>query len=96
LIAGDPVGTVRFVTSVRVHLAGQFAMTVGKGGVNTARLARRDTHLLAYLVLERGRRVAQSELAGILWESRLPATWKTSLRGSVSRVRSDRGSTIPP
>lgn len=62
-------------------------MTVDGQIVPTARLARRDTLLLAYLVLERDRRVAQSELAEVLWEDRLPATWKTALRGSVSRVR---------
>src|SRR5690606_21030544 len=53
-----------------------------------SRLARRDALVLAYLVLERSRRVAQAELADVVWEERVPPSWRTGLRGSISRVRS--------
>ncbi len=73
---------------VRVQLAGPLRLTVGGRTADGARLTRQDTLALAYLVLERGRQVAQTELADALWDERLPASWKTALRGTISRLRS--------
>ncbi len=72
---------------VRVRLAGQLDLIVDGHRAATTALTRHATLALAYLVLERDRRVARCELVETLWEERLPASWKTGLRGTVHRVR---------
>ena len=53
----------------------------------TTALGPLATLALAFLVVQRHRPVPREELAEILWDEVLPATWEPSLRSIVSRVR---------
>src|SRR5688572_20343714 len=75
------------VTDVRVRLAGPLGISAGGRAADIARLSRHDTLALAYLVVERARRVARTELTEVLWDERVPASWQALLRGSMSRLR---------
>jgi predicted ATPase/DNA-binding SARP family transcriptional activator len=72
---------VRICLTARVRVeADGTAVPVGLGRL--ASLA------LAYLAVERHRPVTHDELAEALWGEDLPQSWRTSLRGIISRVRS--------
>ncbi len=43
--------------------------------------------MLAYLTVERSRRVSRTEVADLLWDERRPATWDAALRGLTRRIR---------
>jgi DNA-binding SARP family transcriptional activator len=43
--------------------------------------------VLAFLVLERHRRVPRSEIADLLWDDHRPPTWDAALRGLTGRIR---------
>ncbi|HEX6870246.1 MAG TPA: BTAD domain-containing putative transcriptional regulator, partial [Micromonosporaceae bacterium] len=72
---------------IRVELAGRLSLLAGERWMDTARLGRNDRLAFAYLMHERSRQVSRSELAELVWEANLPATWKTALRGMISRIR---------
>jgi len=72
-----------------VHVALVGRLRIGAGGqwLDDAELTRHDRLVLAFLIVERARRVSREELADLVWEDRVPASWKTALRGVVSRIR---------
>ena len=73
--------------AISISLAGRVSIGApGQDGPNAA-LGSRARVALAYLALERWRPVARDELADVIWGAELPATWRASLRGVVSRVR---------
>jgi DNA-binding SARP family transcriptional activator len=72
---------------VHVGLVGRLRIGAGGQWMDDAGLTRHDRLVLAYLTLARDRRVSRDELADLVWEDRVPASWKTALRGVVSRVR---------
>ena len=74
-----------------MRLAGPLGMSVDGRVADTARLSRHDTLALAYLIVERSRRVSRSELSDVIWDERIPASWQTLLRGSMSRLRAALG-----
>jgi DNA-binding SARP family transcriptional activator len=84
------------VTDVRVRLAGPLGLSADGRAADTARLSRHDSLALAYLVVERSRRVGRSELAEVLWDERVPASWQALLRGSMSRLRAMLGDAAMP
>jgi hypothetical protein len=49
--------------------------------MDTGRLTRHDRLVLAYLTIERFRSTSREELAELVWEHRVPVSWKTALRG---------------
>ncbi len=87
----DVDGYSAVVTDVQVRLSGPLGLSVDGRVADTTRLSRHDTLALAYLVVERSRRVSRSELADVVWEERVPASWQTLLRGSMSRLRAVLG-----
>ena len=79
-------GTVVAV-ALRVLLAGGITVEIDGRPVDDSGLGRLGRVALAYLVIERHRPVARTELAEALWGEDLPRTWDTALRGLVSRIR---------
>src|SRR5258705_13964816 len=77
------------VPAVVVHVTLVVRLRIGADGqwMDDAGLTRHDRLVLAYLTLARDRRVSRDELADLVWEDRVPASWKTALRGVISRVR---------
>lgn len=76
--------------AARISLTGRFAVSVAdRDGDGQARpLAGGQVRVVfGLLVCERQRVVEREELAHNLWPDRRPTTWKTALRGVVSRVR---------
>jgi len=76
--------------ALRVYLTGEVQVELGDRLVRESRLGGpQGRFVLAYLVTERKRAVAQSELAEALWpESPLPASWPLAISAIVSRLRS--------
>jgi len=70
-----------------VALVGRLRIGAGGQWLDDAELTRHDRLVLAFLIVERARRVSREELADLVWEDRVPASWKTALRGVVSRIR---------
>ncbi|HEX6596687.1 MAG TPA: tetratricopeptide repeat protein [Acidimicrobiales bacterium] len=70
-----------------ISLLGRLAVDVDGTPADVARLGDLGRLALAYLVLERRRPVPRDELADVLWGEDVPATWDSSLRGVLSRVR---------
>ena len=73
--------------TLRICLAGQFAVEVAGLPVPTAGVGPLGRVGLAYLVTERHRPVPRDELAEILWGDGLPRSWETSVRVLVSKLR---------
>jgi len=73
--------------TLRVCLAGQFAVEAGGVSVPTAGVGPLGRLALAYLVTERNRPVRRDELAEVLWGELLPRSWETSVRVLVSKLR---------
>jgi DNA-binding SARP family transcriptional activator len=71
--------------TVRISLSGRTAIT--RGGTERELPGRQPRALFALLAAERHRAVARGELAEALWGDRLPATWQSSLRVAISKVR---------
>jgi len=73
--------------STTISLAGRVAVTVEGHPSPPADLGPLARVAFAYLVLERHRPVSRDELAEALWGEGLPPTWRSALRGVVSRLR---------
>jgi DNA-binding SARP family transcriptional activator len=73
--------------AVEVNLVGLLSMGADGRWVRDADLSRHARLALSFLVVERGRRIARDELADLLWDERVPPSWKAALRGVVGRVR---------
>jgi DNA-binding SARP family transcriptional activator len=71
--------------TVRIALSGRTAIT--RGGTERELPGRHPGALFALLAAERHRAVPRDELAEALWGERLPATWQSSLRVAISKVR---------
>ena len=73
--------------ALRVCLAGQLAVESGGSAVPTTGIGPLGRLALAHLVTERDRPVPRDELAEVVWGEEPPASWETSLRVLVSKVR---------
>lgn len=73
---------------VRIFLAGHVRIEVDEVALADPGLGSLGRLALAYLVTERHRPVATDELAVVLWDDCPPPTWRTALRGSMSKIRS--------
>jgi len=77
----------------RFSLAGEVAAERGEQLPREADLPGRQGRLaLVYLAVERERAVPQSELAELLWQESLPASWPVALSAVVSKLRQKLGS----
>jgi len=75
-------------TLLRIYLTGDVAVERGEQLLRDADLASRQGRLaLVYLVSERERAVAQSELAELLWPDSLPPSWPVALSAVISKLR---------
>ena len=75
-------------SSVRVHLAGRLSLEVDGVRVDQPQFPGQQGRLaFAYLVSERGRPVARSELAEVLWPKTLAPSWDSALSAIVSKLR---------
>jgi DNA-binding SARP family transcriptional activator len=75
--------------ALRVYLTGEVQVELGERLVRESRLGGpQGRFVLAYLVTERKRAVAQSELAEALWPESVPASWPLAISAIVSRLRS--------
>lgn len=72
---------------LRIVLAGRVGLEVDGEPVPDPGLGSLGRLALAYLVVERHRPVSSDELAEVLWGDSLPSTWRSALRGLVSKVR---------
>ncbi|HET9428280.1 MAG TPA: BTAD domain-containing putative transcriptional regulator [Allosphingosinicella sp.] len=75
---------------LRIYLAGGIIAEYGGAVfIRDADLRGRQARLaFAYLVCERGRSVARSDLAQVLWPDQLPAAFESGLNAIISRIRS--------
>jgi tetratricopeptide (TPR) repeat protein len=72
---------------LRIVLAGRVGLEAGGEAVPDPGLGSLGRLTLAFLVVERHRPVSCDELAEVLWGDSVPATWRSALRGLVSKVR---------
>ena len=72
---------------VRIVLAGRVGLEVDGEAVPDPGLGSLGRLTLAFLVVERHRPVSSDELAEVLWGDSVPPSWRSALRGLVSRVR---------
>lgn len=82
---------------VEVSLIGEVAIRLD-GVPNVGRDSSRPVGplaqvALACLVLQRGRLTPREELAEVLWDDQVPDTWRSALRGLLSRLRAALAST---
>src|SRR2546430_15961775 len=81
---GDP--------TLRIYLAGEVAVELGEQLLRETDLPGRQGRLaLVFLVMERGRAVPQSELAGLLWAGTVPASWAGAFGAVRLQVRPEHG-----
>lgn len=72
----------------RIFLTGRVCVERGEVLIDAHAFPGQQGRLaFAYLVLERIRPVARSELAEVLWPGELPAAWETALTAIVSKLR---------
>ncbi|HEY1455200.1 MAG TPA: BTAD domain-containing putative transcriptional regulator [Candidatus Dormibacteraeota bacterium] len=77
---------------LRIYLMGAVQVEHGRKLLPESALGGPQSRfVLAYLVAERKRAVAQSELAEALWPDSLPPSWALALSAIVSRLRSHLG-----
>jgi DNA-binding SARP family transcriptional activator len=77
--------------SVRFYLAGRLAVE-GSVTLDQSDLpAAQGRRALVHLVLARHRPVPAEELADVLWGETPPASWETTLRAVVSKLRTALG-----
>ena len=73
---------------MRIRLCGNVAIESATGPIADSRLGGHQGRLaLAFLVMHRDRAVPREELADVLWEGVLPASWPVSLSAVVSKMR---------
>lgn len=73
---------------MRARLAGALRLETGPVVLEGTSLGGRQVRLaLAYLLMRCGHEVPRSELADVLWDGYLPASWEPALRNVLSRVR---------
>jgi SARP family transcriptional regulator, regulator of embCAB operon len=74
--------------SIRVHLAGRISIEVDGQRVDQQAFPGQQGRLVfAFLVAERSRPVARSELADLLWPEGVTPAWETALSAIVSKLR---------
>jgi DNA-binding SARP family transcriptional activator len=74
---------------LRIYLTGEVLVENGDRLLRESQLGGpQGRFVLAFLVAERTRAVAQAELAEALWPESLPASWTLALSAIVSRLRS--------
>src|SRR6202035_3231260 len=78
--------------STRVQLCGQMSVEIEGVEVAQGLRGRQVRLLLAYLLLNRTRRLGREELIGALWPSNAPISQDAALRTLLSRLRSALGS----
>jgi DNA-binding SARP family transcriptional activator len=87
-LAGMTNSLGRRSVRLQITLVGDVAVG-GEGGEPPRSLAGANARLtLALLTLERAEGVTPERLAAVLWPEGLPATWRSALRMTMSRVRS--------
>lgn len=73
---------------MRIHLTGRLTVTNGDSLLVGHNLPGQAVALvLAVLAVEHHRPVSQIELADVIWNGTPPASWRSTLRGHVSRAR---------
>jgi DNA-binding SARP family transcriptional activator len=78
---------------LRLYLTGEVQVENGDRLLRESKLGGpQGRFVLAYLVTERKRAVAQSELADALWSSAPPGSWTLALSAIVSKLRTRLGS----
>jgi DNA-binding SARP family transcriptional activator/pimeloyl-ACP methyl ester carboxylesterase len=76
------------VTALHVQLTGELRVEADDRVLDASRLGGERARLVfALLVLERGRPLTRDELADVVWEERLPPTWRPALRNVLTQVR---------
>ena len=74
---------------VRIHLTGRMAVTYGENLLSTVDLPGPQVALvIAILATSHQRPTSLIELADIVWNGEPPESWRSTLRGHVSRARS--------
>jgi SARP family transcriptional regulator, regulator of embCAB operon len=77
---------------LRIYLTGTVQVELGQRLLRESQLGGpQGRFVLAYLVTERKRAVAQGELAEALWPDSLPPSWTLALSAIVSRLRARLG-----
>ena len=78
----------RPLPAVRIYLAGHLALESAAGWITTTGFPSQQARLaFASLVLERGRPMARSDLADILWPQGPPRAYDSALNAIISRLR---------
>src|ERR1700720_3316151 len=73
---------------LRIYLTGEVLVENGDRLLRESQLGGpQGRFVLAFLVAERTRAVAQAELAEALWPEAVPASWTLALSAIVSRLR---------
>jgi DNA-binding SARP family transcriptional activator/pimeloyl-ACP methyl ester carboxylesterase len=76
------------VPGLHIQLSGNLRVEVDDRVLDASRLGGERARLVfALLVLERGRPFTRDQLAEVVWEERLPPTWRPALRNVLTRVR---------
>lgn len=76
------------MTALHVQLTGELRVEADDRVLDASRLGGERARLVfALLVLERGRPLTRDQLADVVWEERLPPTWRPALRNVLTRVR---------
>ena len=76
------------MTGLHIQLTGELRVEVDDRVLDASRLGGERARLVfALLVLERGRPLTRDQLADVVWEDRLPPTWRPALRNVLARVR---------
>jgi DNA-binding SARP family transcriptional activator/pimeloyl-ACP methyl ester carboxylesterase len=76
------------VPGLHIQLSGNLRVEVDDRVLDASRLGGDRARLVfALLVLERGRPFTRDQLAEVVWEERLPPTWRPALRNVLTRVR---------
>jgi DNA-binding SARP family transcriptional activator/ABC-type branched-subunit amino acid transport system substrate-binding protein len=74
--------------NVRVSLTDRLAVEANGASVDEGRFPGRQGRIVfAYLAAQEGRAVPRGELADLLWEDELPATWEKALRVLMTKLR---------
>ncbi len=78
----------------RVQLCGRLSVELDGVEIVAALRGRQVRMLLAYLVINRDRRVGRDELIGAVWPETAPRSQDAALRTLLSRLRSVAGADL--